>query len=455
MERMMLSDIRRYCGAECDDFADLPITGICTDSRTPEPGCLFIGLVGERFDGSDYAADAVRGGAAAVLCRRKVEGLGVSSLVVEDPLAALQRIAAGYRTKFQLPVVGVTGSVGKTTTKELIAGAISRKYSTLKTEGNFNNEIGLPKMIFRIGYETEAAVLEMGMSAFGEIETLSKIARPSVMVITNIGVSHIENLGSRENILKAKLEILRGAAPGAPLLINGDNDLLSGLTSAEGHPILSYGIDNLAADIRAEEIRQEGADTLFTVCSGTIRYENFRLPAQGKHNVLNALAAFGVARLMNVPVEQIREGIAEYSPVGMRQKWNTFRDATVIEDCYNASPESMHAAFDVIRGTERKGKTYLVLGDMLELGEYSSRMHYDVGLDAARLAPDGVWLFGKYAPDYLRGLKEGGSGAGIIAEGKIRAAEQIASLLAPGDILLVKGSRGMKLEELLGALYTR
>ena len=316
MERMTIDEIARAVG--CPGSYPGAVDVISTDSRSLPEGCLFVALEGERFDGHDFIPAALRlGAAAAVAHERRDYGPG-TVLYVKNTQRALMEIAKAYRAKFSIRCVGVTGSVGKTTTKEMIADVLSCAYRTLKTEGNLNNEIGLPKTLFRLDRTTEAAVVEMGMQGLGEIAALAGVARPDVGVITNIGVSHLERLGSRENILKAKLELADALPDGAPLLLCGDNDLLSRVRIPR-LDVRFYGIENPACGLRAKDLREGEGVTSFLLC-GEFGELPVTIPCAGRHNVLNALAAFSAGLALDIPPEKCAAALREYMPSGMRQK---------------------------------------------------------------------------------------------------------------------------------------
>ncbi|MBR0414735.1 MAG: UDP-N-acetylmuramoyl-tripeptide--D-alanyl-D-alanine ligase [Clostridia bacterium] len=449
MEELRLKKIAEVVGAKCD--ADIPISSICTDTRKIEKGCLFIAFEGERFDAHDFAAQAAEQGAAALICHKKVT-CSAPVLYVEDTRTAYLDIAGYYRSLFSIPLVGITGSVGKTTTKEFIALALSAKFKTLKTEGNFNNDIGMPATLLRLDSSYEAAVIEMGMNHFGEIHNLVLRSRPTMGVITNIGVSHIENLGSRDGILKAKLEILDGMQPDAPLLLNADNDKLA-TVKVEGRPVYYFGIENPGADFRAQDIRRTTESTDFTIVYSGGRQE-VHIPAVGNHNVLNALCAFGVAVLSGIDAKKVAQKLAEYEPAGRRQKIVKCSDFTVIEDCYNASTDSMRAAIETLAQMNAK-KKIAVLADMLELGDYAQRLHEEVGEFCARQKIDAVLAYGDQARFYCEKAKEGGVPQTEFFEDKQALLEAVSACAEDDSVLLFKGSNGMHLEETINALYER
>ena len=451
MEKISIYEIAKAIGAQYHG-PDGMVDHISTDSRQLEGSCLFVALEGERVDGHRFIPQALREGAAFAVAHHKVEGDDSRVLYVPDTFPVLMEIAYLYRRRFSVKTVGVTGSVGKTTTKEFIAAVLQRKYRTLKSQGNQNNEIGLPNTIFRLDSSVQAAVLEMGMSALGDISKLTRIVEPDVGVITNIGVSHMERLGSRENILKAKLEIAEGMADGAPLLLCGDNDLLSQVKIPRLR-VLFYGIDNPMCQITASHIveREDG-----TTCFDLIYEGNtypVTIPTLGRHNVYNALAAFGVGACMGISPQQAVEALGDYEPSGMRQKIVQHGGITFVEDCYNASPDSMAAALETLAHYPVSGKRYAVFADMLELGEISVQSHYDVGALAARKKIDGLFAFGQQAVYYCKGAAESGLPYCRHFSTREEMAQAILETIQPGDLVWVKGSRGMELEQVLGIIY--
>ncbi len=424
------------------------VRDVCIDNRALTPDCLFVCIEGERFDGHTFAESALQNGAAAVLCARD---LGLArQILTDDTRKALLRLARYYRSLFDIPVAAVTGSVGKTTVKEMTAAVFASRYRTVKTEGNLNNEIGLPRTLFRLDADTEAAVIEMGMNHFGEISRLSRTAMPTMGTIGNIGVSHIENLGSQENILKAKLEILDGMAENAPLILNGDDRLLYGAKIA-GHPVYYYGIDNKYCRFKAYGIESTPEGTHFTLDFGCGE-QRIALPAIGKHNVYNALAAFAAGFLIGVSPEEAAEALSRYEPAGMRQRMRSVAGVCFIEDCYNASPDSVRAAFGTLREIQAK-RRIAVLGDMLELGSISDEAHRQSGVRAAEAGTDVLLTYGSQSEKTAAAARENGMTQVRSYADKSALAQDLLGMLHEGDAVLVKGSRGMRMEEILQKIY--
>ena len=431
--------------------AQATLADVCTDTRKIQPGSLFVCLRGERFDGHSFASQAAQLGAAALLVDHPVDA-DVPQLVVTDTGKALLQLAGWYRRRFQLTVVGLTGSVGKTTTKEFIALVLGAKYNTLKTQGNLNNEIGVPQMLFRLEDSHTAAVIEMGMNHFGEISRLTRAVAPTVGLITNIGVSHIENLGSRAGILQAKLEILEGMAPDAPLIVNTDNDMLRTVKLGD-RPLLTFAIDDQSADFTATDIAEQGSTTTFTVHHSTFT-QPVTIPTVGIHNVYNALAAMAVGYVTGVDPAAAASALANYVPAGMRQNLVQVGGVQVIEDCYNASPDSMRAALQTL-GKLPVHRRYAVLGAMLELGDYAKEAHTQVGKMAAENGIDGVLAYGADAAYIVEAAKQAGLENARLFDTKEALAQSLAQQVQPGDGVLFKGSRGMHLEDVMHTVYER
>ena len=430
---------------------DGSFTGIYTDSRKPVRGGLFIALEGERFDGHDFIKNAYEDGAAAVLCRKECD-TQLPVIYVGDTKKALLSLASYYRGLSDIPVVGLTGSVGKTTTKEMTALVLSQKYRTIKTQGNLNNDIGMPMTIFTIEEDTEAAVIEMGMNHKGEISVLTAVSRPDIAIITNIGVSHIENLGSRENILAAKLEILEGMKKGSPVIVNGDNDLLSAVVN-DDYDIIMFGIDNEDCRVRAVDIEMNELSTVCNVLYDGRKYP-MTIPVAGIHNVYDALSAFAAGVVAGVSPDAAARAIAGYVPAGMRQKTVEKNGIMFIEDCYNASPDSVKAGLNTLSGFS-SGRKIAVLGDMLELGDYAEKAHRDCGAYAAEKNIDILFAYGKdsaFTSD--EAVKNGMTEVYYFTDAQ-KLADSLFSRLEKGDAVLFKASRGMKLENIINNIYDR
>ena len=429
------------------------ITGVSTDSRTISAGNLFIPIEGEHFDGHDFIGQAFERGAAACLTHKKgIPDVDGTVIKVSDTLRALGDLASYYRKKFNLPVVGITGSVGKTSTKDMVAAVLSQQYRVLKTEGNFNNEIGLPLTMFNLDKTHECAVIEMGMSGFGEISRLSRISLPDIAIITNIGLSHIEKLGSRQNILKAKMEILEGLSKNGVVILNVDDQLLSGMRNLLPYKTIFYGLED-DADYQAFDVKTAGElGTYFKIELNNKTYE-VHIPVPGIHNVHNALAAIAAGIELKVPVEKIIKGIGEFTPGKMRLNILQFNGIKIINDTYNASPQSMEAALDVLKDIAGNRKI-AVLGDMLEMGSWADKAHKDVGKFAFESGVDVLISVGDNGRNIAKGAVESGMNPENvhICSNNMEIVNLLEGFLANGDVVLVKGSRGMKMEEIVERL---
>ena len=440
-------------GLAPEGFADeAAIDLVTTDSREVRPGCIFVAFPGEKFDGHDFAAKALEEGAEYVVLNHPVKDVPAGKcFLCPDSYRAMMMMGANYRRQFSPKVVGVTGSVGKTTTKQMTYAAIAGFGNTIKTEGNQNNELGLPRTMFRIGKETQYAVVEMGMSHAGEIERLSKCARPDVGIITCIGVSHIGNLGSQENICKAKLEICAGLPEGAPLVLNGDDPFLRKAVLPDHVRPVWFSLGDENADVCALSIQQDEKGMSFVLEDHEEGTFLVKIPAMGRHNVANALAAYCAATRLGLNARRVIAGLADFEQTGMRQKVVHVRGVDVIEDCYNANPDSMKAALAMFREYPCK-RRFALLGDMLELGDISRAAHEEVGRQAVENKVDYLVTYGEQAKRIAvvaaaKGLPT------LHADTYAQAAEALLNKMQPGDALLVKASRGMALEKVLEIFY--
>ncbi len=445
MEKLKLSQIAPCLGATYN--TDAEFNSVCIDTRKITKGCLFICIKGERFDAHQFADEALSLGAAAVMIHSDIQPNG-AYIKVDDTSKAMLKLSGFYRSRFDIPVVGLTGSVGKTTTKEFTHLVVSAKYNAIKTLGNLNNEIGVPQMLFQIDNSTQAAVIEMGMNHFGEISRLVNEVKPTVGLITNIGSSHIENLGSREGILKAKLELCQGLEKDAPLILNGDNDMLQTVKD-DNHNVVFFGIEN--GDFKAENIVKSDSSTSFDI-SYYGKKQHIVIPTIGIHNVYNALAAFTVGYFLNVEPQSAADALANYAPTGMRQKVVDVDGITSIEDCYNASPDSMRASLKILNDI-KGNKKIAVLGDMLELGTYSKEAHLQVGNMVAQNNVDCLLAYGKDAKYYVEAAKQSGVENAVWFDDKEKLSDTLLKITSAGDAVLFKGSRGMKLEDVINTVY--
>lgn len=441
MESLKINEIVDCLNGRAKNITlDFEINGVSTDSRNINKGELFIALIGDSFDGHNFIHEAFKRGSIAAIVSRDVE-CDYPIIVVDDTLVGLKKIASFYKQKFHIPVIAVTGSTGKTSTKEMIAALLQEKFVVHKTLQNFNNEIGLPHTLFNLNKKHEVSVLEMGMNNPGEIQRLADMARPDVCVITNIGTAHIENLGSREDILKAKMEITTYFTPNNVLILNSDDEYLSKIKS-KSYKILRVSI-NGNGDYNATNINNLGENGIEFTVELRGNKHLFKIDLPGLHNVYNALYAIAIGDLYDVDVEQMKAGILNFNPGKMRMDIIELKDGVkIINDCYNANPESMKAALDVLSAYNNNRKI-AILGDMYELGSYSKEAHRNTG---------------EYAGDKCDILIAVGEQAVFIYEESKKHIEShyfktreeaclnIKRLLKPKDVILIKASRRMNME---------
>ena len=423
-----------------------PVTGVTTDSRAVQPGQLFIPLVGERFDGHAYIAKALDGGAVGCLTAAAPETLLPGKLYIQvvDTRLALKALASWYRDKFDLPVVQVTGSAGKTTTKEMIASVLSQRYNTLRTEGNFNNDIGAPLTLLRLMPEHQAAVIETGMNHFGEIRYLGEMVRPDIAVITNVGDAHIENLGNtRQGILRAKCEIFENLTPEGIAVLNGDDELLNTVTLPQ--TILRCGVGD-GCGVRVTDIDDRGLEGV--ACTVTIEGEHYRLTtsAPGRYMIYPMAMAAAIGRRLGLTGEEIAAGVAAYTTVGSRMHLIRLPgERLVIDDCYNANPQSMAEGLRMLAASPAQHRV-AVLGDMGELGQLTAQAHRDMGALTRRLGLTAVAVGEK-----MHALTETDPQAQWFATVE-EAMPAIRQLFTPGTAVLVKASHAMHFERIVKEL---
>ncbi len=446
MAEFTLAEIAQATGGEILQKGSLEsFPDVVTDTRKITPKCVFIALKGEKFDGHDFAVQAVKKGAACVVVNRAVTVKDAAAVQVKDTLDAYQRLAAYHRRRFSIPVVAVTGSNGKTTTKDLTAAVLSEKYTTLKTEANFNNEIGLPRTLLQLTPQHQAAVVEMGMRGLGQIKHMASLAMPTLAIVTNVGETHMELLGSIENIARAKCELVEATRDGVVILNADDERVKSMRSKARGRALLfGYGKD---ADVRAIKINAQGEKTQFD-CLLCGERAHFTLSLAGRHNVYNALAAVAAGVALGLNAEQIGRGLSHAEMTDMRLSIGKLRGYTIINDAYNASPASMRSALDVLCDVA-KGRKIAVLGDMLELGGMAAAAHESIGRQAAEKKLDAVVTCGELAGKIAQYAKEGGVPYVFAAQDHAQAAEKLRAFLHSGDTVLFKGSRGMRMEKLI------
>lgn len=429
--------------------SDKCVYNICTDTRKDVSSSLFVALIGENFNGHDFVVEAFRKGALCALVSRDIDA-PIPYIKVDDTLSAYGKIAAAYKRKFNVLTVAVTGSVGKTTTKEAVCAVLESKYKTCKTEANFNNEVGLPKTLLSLDASHKAAVIEMGMCAKGELTVLSGYTAPDISIITNIGSSHIGLLGSHENILKAKLEIQNGMSKDAVLLLSGDDDMLLKVESND-RLCLFVGIDNPNCDFLAHDIKLTDNGMIFDFSYFDDTIKDLFIPSIGKHIVRAGAFAAACGVLCGLNENDIRRGLSSYAPVAMRQRIVERNGYTIIEDCYNASPESMRAALDVLRtyADMHKKRAVAVLGEMRDLGSYGKDMHFKVGEYAAKKA-DTLFVFGNGENELslVSGFERSGKKAVMIGSDHAVGAERLKAEISDKDVVLIKASRAVRLEKL-------
>ena len=450
MANITLRQAAAWCGGTVEEkYADVEFFGANNDTRVLQPGQLFIVLQGAR-DGHDFIPAAMEKGAAAVLCSRKVGDY--PAIYVEDPRKALGDIAREELKRIKAKVVAVTGSVGKSTTKEMIAAVLSSTFRVSKTPANHNNDIGMPMAILSMPLDTEVAVLEMGMNHFREIAYLSEIAHPDVAVIINIGTMHIEYLGSQLGIRQAKLEIVEGMSPNGMLLLNGDDTLLRYLDQKPAQRITYFGRGE-GCSVQAFDVHQDDDKLRFRVEAGKLSFP-VELNLEGEHFVGDAMAAITVGLKLAVPSDRIAESLASFRNMSGRQEIFKAGPYTIISDCYNAGPESMAAALGVLGN--RPGRRIAVLGDMLELGDCAQAEHYKVGRIAAEKA-DLVFAYGPHASRVIDGTLTGGmpETMGRAFDDREEMAKALKRAAKPGDVLLFKASHGMHLELVLEAFLKK
>ena len=445
MRNITIGDILKMTGAEAGFEIDenARVCNISNDSRDIKEDTIYAAIVGERLDGHDFARAALENGAIAAIVEKRVTE---KDILVKDTRRALKDIAMGYRSRFDIPFLAVTGSSGKTTTKDMLYFAVSESRKTLRNLGNLNSEIGLPMTVFNLDESHECAVLEMGMYVQGEIDYLAEIVKPHFAIITNVGVAHIQSAGSRENILKAKMEIANYMTQSDVLLINGDNDMLQTVDTGAMKPsVYKYGLEE-HNDIRliSYETTESGMKIRADILGKITEYE---IPTLGIHNIYNSLSVMGLCSLMGLDMKKSAEGIRKYQPSKYRMEIKSVSGKTLIEDFYNANPDSLRASIETFRQMQGERKV-AVLADMLELGAISEKEHMNAGIQASEIF-DVIICIGSDAKYIGKGAIENGFDKGRVYyfANNEEAVSEINSILRPGDAVLMKGSRGMKLEE--------
>lgn len=451
MPNLTLENVARVCGGAYyggrEHLQDI-ITGAVTDSRAVERGYLFLPVKGARVDGHDFIPDVFAKGACAVLSEHELTSPAGPYIRVPSTAEAMKKLAAFYRRGLNLKVVGITGSVGKTSTKEMIASVLQQRYRVLKTAGNFNNEIGLPLTIFRIRGYHQAAVLEMGISDFGEMHRLAEMAQPDIGVITNIGLCHLEKLGTRDGILKAKTEMFDHMRPDGTVILNGDDDKLSSKRMVNGKPAVFFGIGEESFDCYAADIRDLGLEGVRAEIHTPKGAFHVLIPLPGVHNVYNALAGAAVGLQLGLVPEEIAAGIQSVQTIAGRSNILEAGGMTILDDCYNANPVSMRASLEVL--AHSGGRRIAVLGDMGELGENESALHRGVGEAVSELGIDALFAAGTLAREYADAAQERCDVHYFASVEQMLPA--LTAYVAKGDTILVKASHFMEFPQVVEAL---
>ena len=471
MTLFTVEELREVVGArvlagEGIGWATHRIRRISLDTRSLRPGDLFLALRGDRFDGHDFVATALSRGAVGAIVQDSydVSGLALTSggkrtqpfiLGVRDTLYAYQQLAAYHRRRFPIPIVAVTGSNGKTTTKEMVASVMARRWKILKTDGNLNNRVGVPQTLLHLRDRYEGAVIEMGVDNLGQTARLCEIARPTIGIITNIGPDHLEFFGTMEVSAQAKAELLEFLPGEGTAILNADDSYYDYLAARARCRVVSFGFSP-KADVRAMDVKSDGRNgTIFRLLlPGTARHTIVHIRVQGEHNVTNALAAGAVGSSLGLPGVVIAQGLSRFRPAAMRSQVVVNQGVKWIIDCYNANPASMKAAVQLLAQTRAKRKTIAVLGDMLELGPNAVQMHEEVGGFLARHGIDQLVACGELGRSLAKGAKQAGLDSSRILEvpDARAAAAAVKTIVKAGDVVLIKASRGMKLELVVDAL---
>lgn len=453
MKQMSLKEIAAACsGQYCGDekLLSTEVNGVAIDSRKIETGYLFIPIKGSRVDGHDFIPQVMEMGALCTLSEKPLDNATYPYILVESCVQALKDLAEYYRKTLSIKIVGITGSVGKTSTKEMIAAVLGQKYRVLKTAGNFNNEIGLPLTIFNIREEHEIAILEMGISDFGEMHRLSKMARPDICVITNIGLCHLENLKNRDGILKAKSEIFDFMQPDAKIILNGDDNKLITLTDVKGKKPAFFGLST-SFDAFADHIHSHSLKGVScTLHFGDISIDTL-IPIPGLHMVHNALAGALVGRELGLSADEIKAGIESLTPVSGRNNMISTDTLLIIDDCYNANPVSTCASLDVLSTAD--SRKVAILGDMFELGKNEKEMHRQVGIHAAEKEIDLIICIGLLSEETAKAAKQASAKSTVVYfPTKSMFFAHMEKLLQKNDTVLVKASHGMEFPEIVKQL---
>jgi UDP-N-acetylmuramoyl-tripeptide--D-alanyl-D-alanine ligase len=451
---LTLDEINKAVGGTLEGPSNAKAQGYSIDSRTVKPGEVFFAIKGPRFDGHDFVKQALDKKVAAVVVERPSKAGPLPIIHVSSTIEALQNLARDVRRRWGMPIIGVTGSAGKTTTKEMIAALLGKKFTVLRSVGNLNNEFGLPLCLLRVERYQNIGVLEMGMSAKGEIRKLASIAEPNEGVVTNVNPVHLEFFKSVDEIAEAKAELIQGLHDPKVAFLNNDDTRVRAMTHGFTGKSITYGVKS-AATFKVQQMRDLGIDgTAFTVRHAGSDYD-FVLPLLGQHNVANAVAAIAVARMHEVEWDKLREGLGEMKPEKMRGEVIKFREGfTVIDDSYNSNPRALTEMIRFLGALQGYSRKILVAGEMLELGPEGAELHRSCGREAARANISLVLGVQGQAKEILEGALEARMNRSQLnfARDAVQAGEQLARTARKGDVILIKGSRGVKLEQVINTL---
>lgn len=446
--RLTVEKIAGFCKGTISGDRNAVVTNITIDSRKAEQGSMFVAVQGEKVDGHKFVNGVYEQGAVCALVEKE-EGISGTYILVDSTLKAIKDIAEGYRKTLKAKVVGITGSVGKTSTKEMVASILSQKYKVTKTLGNFNNEIGLPLTVFRVGEDDDIAILEMGISDFGEMSRLTRIAKPDICIITNIGQCHLENLGDRDGVLRAKSEIFQGLQEGGCVILNGDDDKLC--TIKEVHGTVPKFFSTLACEGNfcfAKNIVDKGMDgTRVTFCFADGENLEAQIPIAGSHMVYNALAGAIAGKILGLTLEEIKAGMESCQSIAGRNHTIQTEHFTILDDCYNANPMSMKAAIDII--AKAKGRKVAILGDMFELGEDELKLHGQVGSYAGKKNIDLLICVGERSEYMAEEARKYSDSVVLHYQTREEVIKEILPLLKHNDTILVKASHGMGFDKVV------
>lgn len=460
MQSMTISDIKNAVKGTLYNNSNEHnnnIKGISIDSRTLSKGDLYIPIKGENYDGHDFIKHAIKNGALACFTENEDNIRDNKNIIlVNNTLTALHDLALYYRKKFNIPFVAITGSSGKTTTKDMIASVLEQKYNVLKTQGNFNNEIGLPLTLFQLENHHEIAIIEMGMSNLGEIKRLVNMVLPEIAIITNVGLTHIENLGSQENIFNAKKEIFDTLKKDQLALLNGDDKYLNTIND-DNFNVSFVGMDGGNLDLRAKEIIRKENSISFSIENENKKIEEFHLNLPGIHNIYNGLFAIYTGKYLGLSYKEIQAGLNKFKPSKMRMDISENGKVKIINDVYNANPDSMKAALNALKDSGKNRRKIAVLGDMLEMGKWAEEAHIDIGKTLSELRIDILLSVGQNAQFYVNGAVSNGLSKdnAISFKSNDDVIKYLDTIISDGDVILIKGSRGMKMEEIAIFLQER